>query len=176
MMNFDEIIQAACENSTTTSTTTTTTTTSTTTTTTTSVTTSTTSTTTTCADVEISEVSPDILSNSPSLFGSDIAAGLYQVAYIEGAMKYTEGGEYALNLSAAKGFRIVHSNGSVEIEGPKTDYDTFPTQGGVEGNNAGAVVTFNHSGGPIYMWLEDDNYEDNESGSTANPTFQLSRI
>lgn len=175
-MNFDNLVTSSCENVTSTTSTSTTSTTTTSTTTSTSTTVATSSTTTTCVALNLSSVSPNITSNAPSLFSlSTYPAGLYEVVYLYGAMRYGGGEDYGLNKDATRGFRISHSGGII-VEGPKTNYDTFSSQSGVEGNNEDAAVQFIHSGGIIYMYLQDDTYVDNASGETANPTFRLRQI
>lgn len=168
-MTFDYITTAECVNtSTTTSSTTTGTTTAST-----STQSTSTLTTTTCVSVALATVSPSITSASQSLFGA-FPAGFYTVNYMYGALKY--GGSYNsfyLNATSSAGYLIVYNGGNNIIEGPNNGYVGFPSEQQVEQFNAGASVTFYHSGGSISMFLQDTPYSDNTPGTVANPTFRL---
>jgi hypothetical protein len=125
---------------------------------------------------------PEILVSSPiHYFGGaqSLPAGIYIVTYVHGAIDYSINNNprrWTINKAAAplSGYRIRHST-NVTIEGPVNGYDFFSTQAALEAYQAGASVTFEHTGGQIGMFLFDDNYPDN-IGTNPRPTFRLNKL
>ena len=119
------------------------------------------------------DVTPDILSATVSWFdgGADFPAGEYVVAYVTGAMQYAYGAEWKVNFNdTGNGFHVTDDGGN-DVFGPGNDnhYDSVAE---CEAGNAGLQITYNHTGGKIGMYLEDDPYDDN-SGGSPSPTFSL---
>ena len=104
--------------------------------------------------------------------GGNYAAGTYRINYIKGALQYGAGTGYSVNYVPPDGFRVVYGGGDTAFPASSA---TFTTQAQAETANAGAALTFVHSGGPIGMYLNDNPYSDNSPGS-PNPTFALTQI
>jgi hypothetical protein len=124
--------------------------------------------------IEGGPITPDIYSPTVSYFGS-YPAGTYQIAYINGALKYNPAQGWALNAWSINpsGYIIVYSAGTLQF--PGSNFVTFPSQAAVEAYNAGISQLIVHSGGSIGMFLTDTIYGDNLPGN-PNPTFGLTKI
>lgn len=122
--------------------------------------------------IPVANITPDITTGAVVNFGS-FPAGRYQVYYVEGALQYQDvTGPWWLNAAGIYGYRVLHSGGNAELEGPYTTYTPQASQADVETANAGAVIEFDHAGGTIGMYLHDTPLTDNKPGS-PNPTFEL---
>lgn len=126
-------------------------------------------------DDPTSVVEPDIFSNTKSYFfdGDNQTSGTYRVTYLNGAMGYDGFFKWMVNLDSMQKFLVGHSGG-VELTGPWQATQT-PTQAEIEEELGGNFIDFVHTGGPIYMYLQDAVYGDNVAGS-PNPRFSLQRI
>lgn len=118
-------------------------------------------------------VTPDIYSAAVSYFNMNLAAGLYRIRYINGALKYNAGQGWALNALGTLGYMVRYSLGDVFF--PGTTSISFVTQSDVESANSGAHIDIVHNGGPIGVWLYDTIYPDNVPGN-PNPTFSLTQL
>ena len=127
----------------------------------------------TAKGVLIGTVTPDIFSSTVSFFnsGMPLAHGVYTLFYDNGALKYNIGQGWALNGGGVQIY-LLRVNGTDYFVGG-TLSTTFPNQAAVEAANLN--VNLPHDlpvGGTIGVWLTDDSYPDNISG-TPNPTFSL---
>ena len=121
-------------------------------------------------------VTPDIFSGTLAVFSQNLDAGLYRIAYVNGALKYNIAQGWALNafsINPLSGYEVVYSLGQFPF--PGTSDASFPDQASVEAANTGAHIDIIHGGGPIGVFLSDTIYGDNVSGS-PNPTFSLTKL
>lgn len=135
-------------------------------------------TTTSACPQEYNSVIPDITQFAVSYFagGANLPAGLYQVTFVEGALKYIGSDDYQVNRDASHGYRVIHSSGTFQQESaPVGIYTAYATQAALESALGGDTVVFSHTGGPIGMFLADNYYGDNVAGA-PNPTFLLTRL
>jgi len=123
------------------------------------------------------QVTPDIFSDTVSWFDSDASfpATNYVIGYLTGAMRYAEYIGWSVNLNnwiPFNGF-IITDGASNQVPGPGIATGTeWATQALCEAANAGLYVVYEHVGGQIGMYLNDNPYSDNYAGS-PNPTFGL---
>lgn len=129
-----------------------------------------------CTPVLYSDERPSITEKTIAWFssGATFPAGDYKVEYVNGALKYNASNDWQLNESPAHGYYVTYNNGTSNINAPG-DMAEYVAQVDLEAANAGAFVTFHHSGGMIGVYLFDDPYGDNTGGS-PNPTFRLRKV
>ena len=123
------------------------------------------------------QVTPDIFSDTVSWFDSDASfpATNYVIGYLTGAMIYGISLGWSVNLNNWVPFNgfIITDGASNQVPGPGIANGTgWGTQALCEAANAGLYVVYEHVGGQIGMYLNDNPYSDNEAGS-PNPTFGL---
>lgn len=105
--------------------------------------------------------------------GAAIAAGTYDLTYIEGAMKYrnADDAQWKIHRDAKYGWRIVDINGKVKAKCPGRTVG-YTSQAECEAANAGATTSFVWPGGVMGLKLVDLLYRDNVAGG-PNPTFEV---
>lgn len=130
-------------------------------------------------DVDWGNITPSITSAAITYWdsGNDIPAGIYRVAYFNGAW-ISPGPIYLVGdgvpaAGKGRGYYIKFDDGAQEVAFPPSGL--YSSQAECEAANAGASITFAHTGGKIGMYLHDSPYNDNTDGS-PNPTFKLETI
>lgn len=130
-----------------------------------------------CEDIVFNTVTPYIFSSEIQWFSgdsSDFPEGLYEVRYVEGAMKYNGSFGWSVNYSVTAGFLVKYNDGANEVSAVVITGD-FVNQAAAEAANAGQKVQFTHTGGKIGIYLKDSPYNDNVEGD-PNPTFTLVKV
>ncbi len=118
----------------------------------------------------------------PFAGGQSLAAGVYEVSYVDGCIKYGGGQKWTVNaygtgsydwmlVGATSADRIAVLPGAIGI----STYDVF--EDCVTASKLAAPLRISHPGGPLGVYLVDSPYEDNVAGENGrNPSWKLTAL
>jgi hypothetical protein len=136
-----------------------------------------------------SEASADDLSlfGTPVYFngGAALPAGTYVVSYVDGCMKYSGAQGWTVNAYAdgSDGWWLIGASTADKKLVLPGNVGFLVGAGGfamfedcVAASKAAPLETFEHAGGPLGIWLQDNPYTDNVAGEGGrNPQWSLAR-
>lgn len=118
--------------------------------------------------------------------GKPLPAGRYRISYVDGCMLYMIGQAWAVHGSQAGNyaFWLVGESSTDQIMMPPGTYGYQVGSGGyatfaecVTANQALEPVEFEHGGGRLGIWLQDNPYADNLAGEEGrNPKWALTLL
>jgi len=142
----------------------------------------------------VGEVQSDATASNLSLFGTPvyfdngnpIPAGTYEMQYIDGCMKYGGGQGWTVNAydGGCCSWWLVGATTTDKKIVPPGTIGYAPGAGAfaafedcVTASKLKPPKVFNHSGGPLGIWLQDVPYSDNLAGVDGrNPKWRLTRL
>ena len=128
------------------------------------------------------------LFGTPAYFNNDqpLPAGTYRLTYVDGCMKYGSGQGWTVNayangtdawwlVGATTADKILVLPGTAGYAPDAGAFSDFASC--VAASLLSAPVTFNHTGGVLGVWLQDNPYSDNTAGEDdRNPTWRLDGV
>jgi hypothetical protein len=125
---------------------------------------------------------------TPSYFddGGALPAGQYEIAYVDGCMKYASYQGWTVNayngdpdswwvVGSSTSQRILVPPGTVGYDPSAGAFDAFDAC--VAANLALTPIDFSFDGGPLGIWLQDSPYSDNLAGVDGrNPKWTLTLL
>jgi hypothetical protein len=140
------------------------------------------------------EVASEATADDLSLFGTPVyfnggmplPAGTYVVSYVDGCMKYSAAQDWTVNAYAdgSDGWWLIGTSTADKKLVLPGNIGFLVGQGGfsmfedcVTASKAAPPETFEHAGGQLGIWLQDDPYTDNLAGEGGrNPKWSLVRM
>jgi hypothetical protein len=143
----------------------------------------------------LGEVTSSATADNLSLFGTPVyfaggrslPAGTYQVTYVDGCMKYSSGQGWTVNaynetgccqwwlIGSSTSDRLLEMPGTIGYAPGMGAFANF--EDCVTASKASPPKQFQHPGGVLGIWLQDNPYSDNTAGENGrNPTWQLDSV